>query len=247
MKEELYIATKEIIGYDQWIGRIWKAGKGQPELIATRHSPVTALCIHKGKLYDATRSAIRETLKNKDGDLENSDAVIVYNDIISCMYSCGDEILFGGHYNGMEFGVFKINPDKPASSNSSCRSIDDMLIAKRGLRHVLSICTHNGKLYDSAGDRIFSTLDDYEGKHPLVIRPDRIKSIASWNDQLYDSAGRAIYLTEENKILKIRENPIISLLASEGGLIDTTNEAVYRTLEDLLLIKKPLITAIIIG
>lgn len=115
------------------------------------------------------------------------------------------------------------------------------LIAKRDF-FINALCLHNGELYDSGYSGLFKTLDDKEGKNPLVdnVRVEHARALCSHNGVLYDGGDGGVFRTFSDddgkttgcQIKDGRLYTVNSLCSFNGELYECGNPGGYTATEE---------------
>ena len=111
---------------------IWRLNNGKRELVATRSSHISSMCMHNGELYDVGLSGLFKTLKDKEGGKS-----LIESDRVSyCKALCSHN---GELYDAGRGGCFRTFLDDDGKK-AGCSTPNDY--------HVNSLCSFNRELYE---------------------------------------------------------------------------------------------------
>ncbi len=110
---------------------------------------------------------------------------------------------------------------------------EPIMIAERK-ETIRSLCSHQGRLYDASGNRIYDTLT---GK-VIAERDNNVRHLYSHDQELLDITNYKIYSTFKGLIVGKRDNWILSLCSHQGRLYDASGKGIYDTLTGKVIAKR---------
>ncbi|MBR9691808.1 hypothetical protein GOV06_03390 [Candidatus Woesearchaeota archaeon] len=239
LEERLHTSGEDCLIYASG-GNIWlyDESQGTEGVISSRGEIITALCIHKGELYEGYgKGKVRNVNKDKQiatfepniNDLCSHDGRIYAaseKDIFTINTGIVGFIVRGKHIATEETGVFALcSYDEElhkALSNGRIHSVYnyqpyETIIAKRD-GAVRDLCSHDGELYDAGVyEGIYLTHQNVE-----FSQTPPISALCSYNGRLLYSPidGGGIYDAESGKKFMDKNAQIFAMLSIDRKTMD---------------------------